>query len=810
MTRDLQYAFRTLWKDRGFASMAVLSLAVGIGANTAIFSLVNGVLLRPLDFPAPERLVAISLTSPQFRKAGPLPINIGQLVEWRKRTSAFENIAAYRNAAMSLTGEGRPELIPGAVVSANFFDTLGVQPRIGRAFLDQEDHSGQHYVAILADSLWRRRFGADPSIIGRKITLSGSPYTVVGILPADFQFPKLPGRTRETLTGRMEIYRPLGYALDDAVPHDGDLNYEAIARLRSGVSIERAYANLRRAEASIEAQIGGMWQMIPVMTPLQQTLTGDIRQSLIVLMAAVGAVLLVLCVNLANLSLSRAAGRARNAAIRTALGASRWQLVRQSLVESGMLAVLGGAFGILFASFGLKWLVASAPVDLPRLADVTLDGSVLAFAVAISFATGLFFGVLPALRSAAAANPYETLKSGGGANTAARGGLRLRNLLVSFEVGLCAALLVTAGLFLASFVRLTTIPRGFDVERVLAVDMSLPFLKYSKSEDRSRFFDRVLDQAKAMPGVESAAISSYLPLLGESWVDIIKTENDARPDSQSPTVNLRFVSPGLFRTLRIPLRAGRDFEPGDRDRMVGIISESLARKLWPDAAATAAVGRRLLDLRRHLDVVGVVGDARSTSLDKEPVDMLYVPLWQRPQFSSSILVRTAMDPKGIASALRAAVWSADGDVPVPEERTLAQIMSASVERRRFQMTLVLLFAAAALALAAFGTYGVVSYAVTRRRAEMGIRMALGAGRGRVLLLVLRQGMMPVFTGLAAGTLAALWIGRYVSSLLFQVSPRDPLAFSLSAAVLVLVSAAACWIPARRATRVNPIEALRFD
>ncbi len=732
-------------------------------------------------------------------------------MEWRKRTSAFESIAAYRNATMSFTGEGRPELIPGAVVSANFFDTLGVQPRMGRSFLEQEDHSGQHHVAILADSLWRRRFGADPSIIGRKITLSGSPYTVIGILPPDFQFPKLPEDAGHRLAGRMEIYRPIGYEPGDAVPHDGDLNYQAIARLQAW-RLDRA--RLRQspaaAEASIEAQIGGMWKMIPVMTPLQQTLTGDIRQSLIVLMAAVGAVLLVLCVNLANLSLSRAAGRARNAAIRTALGASRWQLARQSLVESGMLAVLGGALGILLASFGLKWLVASAPVDLPRLADVTLDGSVLAFAVAISLATGLFFGVLPALRSAAAVNPYETLKSGGGANTAARGGLRLRNLLVSFEVGLVRGAAGDGGPVPCELRAPHNHPKGFDVERVLAVDMSLPFAKYAKPEDRARFFDRVLDQAKAMPGVESAAISSYLPLLGESWVDIIKTENDPRPDSQSPTVNLRFVSPGLFRTLRIPLRAGRDFEPGDRDRMVGIISESLARKLWPDIAASAAVGRRLVDLQRHLDVVGVVGDARSTSLDKEPVDMLYVPLWQRPQFSSSILVRTAMDPKGIASALRAAVWSADGDVPVPEERTLAQIMSTSVERRRFQMMLVLLFAAAALALAAFGTYGVVSYAVTRRRAEMGIRMALGAGRGRVLLLVLRQGMTPVFAGLAAGAMAALWIGQYVSSLLFQVSPRDPLAFSLCRGVLVFVSAAACWIPARRATRVNPIEALRFD
>jgi putative ABC transport system permease protein len=379
--------------------------------------------------------------------------------------------------------------------------------------------------------------------------------------------------------------------------------------------------------------------------------------------------------------------------------------------------------------------------------------------------------------------------------------------MVALEVGLCAALLVTAGLFLSSFVRLTTIPRGFDVERVLAVNVALPGTKYAKDADVTRFFETVLDRARALPGVESAAVSSYLPLQGESWIDIVKTENDPRPESQLPSANLRFISPGYFRTLHIPVGAGRDFEPSDRNRMVAIISQSLARKLWPNANP---VGRKLIDIGQAHEVVGVVGDARSTSLDQNPVDMLYIPLWQRPQNSSSILVRTAMDPKSIAAALRAAVWSADGDVPVPEERTLEQIMSESVARRRFQMTLVLLFAIAALALAAFGTYGVVSYAVARRRAEIGIRIALGAGRGRVLGLVLRQGMTPVFAGLAAGALAAVAIGRYVSSLLFEVSPHDPAAFAIAAVVLVAVSALACWIPARRAAGVNPLDAIRYE
>jgi putative ABC transport system permease protein len=804
----MKYALRTLWKDRGFAAMAVLSLAIGIGANTAIFSLVNGVLLRPLEFPDPQRLVAISISTLQFRNGEPLPINLGQLVEWRKRTHSFEGIGAYRNTTMSLTGEGHPELIPGAQVSANFFDVLGVHPRLGRSFLEPEDQYGQHQVVILADSIWRRRFSGDLSIVGNEITVGGTRYTVVGVLPPDFEFPKQPGDIGKRLAGRMEMFRPLGYTPSQIVPRNSDLNYAAIARLHPGVPIERARAELTAAEAAIDAQIGGeSWHLVPAITPLQQKLTGDARQSLIVLMAAVGAVLLVLCVNLANLSLSRAAGRAREAAIRTALGANRWQLARQSLAETGVLAALGGGLGVVLAFWGLQRLLAAAPIDLPRLRDVSVDGRVLVFALGISAITALLFGILPALRLASSGAPYETLKSTSYANAGGPTGLRLRNLMVALEVGLCAALLVTAGLFLSSFVRLTTIPRGFDIERVLAVNVALPGTKYAKDADVTRFFETVLDRARALPGVESAAVCSYLPLQGESWIDIVKTENDPRSESQLPSANLRFISPGYFRTLHIPVRAGRDFEPSDRNRVVAIISQSLARKLWPNANP---VGRKLIDIGQAHEVVGVVGDARSTSLDQNPVDMLYIPLWQRPQNSSSILVRTAMDPKSIAATLRAAVWSADVDVPVPEERTLEQIMSESVARRRFQMTLVLLFAIAALALAAFGTYGVVSYAVARRRAEIGIRIALGAGRGRVLGLVLRQGMTPVFAGLAAGALAAVAIGRYVSSLLFEVSPHDPAAFAIAAVVLVAVSALACWIPARRAAGVNPLDAIRYE
>ena len=788
--------------------MAILSLAIGIGANTAIFSLVNGVLLRPLAYPEPQRLISIWISTPVFLNSQPLPLNIAQVVEWRKRTDAFTGIGAYRNTTMSLLGDGRPELISGAQVSANFFDVLGVKPRMGRSFTDEEDRNGQHQVVMLSDSLWRRRFGSDPSAIGRKINLGGTPYTIVGVLPPDFEFPKQPSDIGKRLNGPMEMFRTLAYQPDDLVPHGGDLNFAGVARLRPGVSIERARTELTAAEHAMDVTWGGdKWQITPIVLPLQQKMTGDVRESLVVIMGAVGAVLLVLCVNLANLSLSRAAGRARESAIRTALGANRWQLARHSLSETAVLAALGGGLGVLLAFLGLERLLAVAPVDIPRLREVSIDARVLLFALAISLLTALLFGLLPALRSAGSRAPYETLKSTSYANAGGPSGLRLRNLLVTFEVGLCASLLVTAGLFLTSFVRLTTIPRGFDVERVLAVDVALPGAKYGKPEDLNRFYEDIINRTRALPGVQSAAISSYLPLQGESWIDDVKTENDARPEEQNPHANLRFISPGYFETLHIPLREGRDFELSDRTRMTAIISESLARKLWPNADP---IGRKLMDMNRPQEVIGVVADARTTSLDEKPVDMLYIPMWQRPQNSSSILVRTVMDPKAIAASLRSTVWSVDRDVPVPQERTLEQLMSQSVAIRRFQMTLVLLFAIAALALAAFGTYGVVSYAVARRRAEIGIRMALGAGQARVLRQVLRQGMTPVFAGLAAGAIAAWGIGTYVASLLFQVSPHDPVAFAIAASVLAAVSGLACWIPARRAAGVNPLDAIRYE
>ena len=799
---DLRYAIRTLLRERGFASMAVLSLAVGIGANTAIFSVVNGVLLRPLPYLDPGRLYTIREVVPKLAHLYPsLPVNFSHYYEWRQRCSALESIAIMQGSAPNLTGVGEPELLDGALVSASVFRVLGVRPQLGRGFLDEEDPEGHNQVAVISDALWKRRFQADPAIVGRKIMLNGRPNVVVGVLPPGFQFPD-----REGMGPKTDVFQPLGYSKDDFEELTGDFNWAAIARLRPGVTPQRALAALNVIQADICRRIPEKIDLHVSMSSLQEDIVGQSRRGLLVLLGAVGAVLLILCGNLANLSLARAAGRARESAIRTALGAGRSQLVRQALTESLVLALAGGAVGIALAAWGVKVLVNAAPLDLPRLSQVSLDGRVLGFALLISIVTGVVFGILPALRSAAA-HPLEALKSGSYTTTESRGGARVRGLLVAVEAALSAVLLITAGLLIGSFVRLMHVDKGFDIERVLAVHVKIPSNKYTEAPQQAAFFDRLLEKARHLPGVLSAGVASALPLQGETWIDLAGTEGDQRPMFERPMVNVRFVSPDYFRMLRIPFHEGRPFDDSQRNRKVVIISQGTARRLWP---GRSAMGRHMLQNETLEEVAGVTADIRSTSLDKDPVLMIYIPYWQRPRLSAWLLLRSAMDPRGIAAGVRAAIHQVDADVPVPQMETLQEVMSDSVAQRRFQMTLVMLFAAAALALAGFGIYGLVSYSVTRRRTEMGIRMALGADARDLQRMVLWQGIRPVAAGLAAGILCAVAAGRVLSSLLFQVSARDPLTIAGVALVLLAVSAAAALVPAHRATRVDPMNALRFE
>ena len=807
MWNDLRYAFRTLRRERAFAVMAILSLAVGIGANTAIFSVVNGVLLRPLPYPHPERLYAIREVVPKLTNLYPtLPVNFSHYYEWRQRSKTMESVALMLSSAPALTGVGEPEALHGATVSASIFRVLGVTPQLGRGFADEEDQEGHDQVAVISDSLWRRRFNADPAIVGRKITLNGKPDIVVGVLPRGFEFPGQSGLLVNGLGSETEILQPIGYSKDDLEEINGDYNWVAIARLRPGVTPGKALAELNVIQAAISSRIPDKMDLHARLTPLQDDLVGQSRRGLLVLLGAVGAVLLILCVNLANLSLARAAGRARDSAIRTALGAGRARLVRPTLTESLLLALTGGALGIALAAWGVRVLLRAAPVDLPRLSDVTLDGRVLAFALLISIVTGVAFGILPALRSARA-HPQEALKSGGYSTTEGRRGMRLRGVLVAVEAGLSALLLITAGLLLSSFVRLMHVDKGFDIERVLAAHVAMPPVKYAERAQQIAFFDRLLEKAHALPGVISASIVSALPLQGQTWVDVVGPEGDQRPMFDRPMVNVRFVSPDYFKTLHIPFREGRTFDESQRNRPVVILSQGTARRLWPNQDP---MGRRVLHNENLVEVVGVAADIRGTDLDKDPVLTIYVPYWQRPRLSAALLLRTAMDPRGVAAGVREAIHQVDADVPVPEMQTLQEVMSDSVAARRFQMMLAVLFASAALALAGFGIYGVVSYSVTCRRTEMGIRMALGAGAAGLQRMVLWQGIRPVVAGLAAGIVGALAAGRVLNGLLFQVSARDPATIGGVVLVLLAVSVAAALIPARRATRFDPLKALRFE
>jgi predicted permease len=808
MWNDIRYAFRTLLRERGFASMAVLSLAVGSGANTAIFSVVNGVLLRPLPYRDPQQLFAIREVVPKLAHLYPsLPVNFSHYYEWSKHWMAAESVALLEGSSPNLTGDGEPERLKGARVSASVFRVLGVRPRLGRAFVDEEDPEGRDQVAIISDSLWKRRFSGDPAIIGRKITLNGRPNVVIGVLPPGFQSPAQNDLwIRAGLRTTTEVFQPLGYSKDDLEEVNGDYNWAAIARLRPGVSPQRALAELNVIQAETSKRIPEKMDLQARLSSLQDDIVGQSRRGLLVLLGAVGAVLLILCVNLANLSLARAAGRARESAIRTALGAGRVRLVRQTLTESLVLALAGGVLGIALAAVGVRLLIGAAPLDLPRLADVSLDGRVLGFASLISLVTGIAFGILPALRSAAA-HPQEALKSGSYTTTEGRRGVRLRGVLVGVEAALSAVLLITAGLLMGSFVRLMHVDKGFDVERVLAVGVAMPPSKYTEKAQQTAFFDRLLKKTQLLPGVLSAALVSALPFEGETWIDLAAAEGDQRPMFERPMVNVRFVSPDYFKTLRIPFREGRPFDESQRIRQVVIVSEGTARRLWP---GRNALGRRMQHNETLDEVVGITADVRSTSLDKDPVLIIYIPYWQRPRLSAALLLRTAMDPRGIAAGVRVAIHQVDADVPVPEMQTLEEVMSDSVAQRRFQMTLVMLFAAAALALAGFGIYGVVSYSVARRRTEMGIRMALGARAAGLQRMVLWQGIRPVLAGLAVGIAGALETGRILGSLLFQVSPRDPLTIGVVALVLLAVSVLAALVPARRATRVDPMKALRFE
>ena len=811
MLHEFRQTFRALRREPGFTVLAVLTVALGIGANTAIFSIVNGTLLRPLPFAEPDRLASIRLTMPAIAQTYPtLPVSAPLFLEFRERAASFERLSAIHTGSSALTGAGEPEQLDTARVSANLFDTLGVRPSLGRGFLPHEDQQRGHRVAVITDSLWRRRFNADASILGRTIRLDQNPYTVIGVLPAWFRFP---GANLLPIGGQMssskpEAFWPLAFEPNELEEFYG-CNYGVFARLKPQATAQSAAAELNVITAQALLRRSDPSGLRAVAVPMLDSMVGKTRRGLFVLLGAVGVVLLIACVNLANLMLARADRRSHESAVRTALGASRRRLIWSALSETLVISLLGGLLGVALAASGLGALVRNAPVDLPRLEEAGIDRTVMLFAFVLTTLTGLLFGLAPAWRSASA-DPHESLRSGGRTSTGAAGSSRVRAWLVAGQVGLSVVLLIAASLLVRSFVRLMRNDPGFHAAPALAADVKVPWNKYDAVQ-RVAFYKRVIDDLSHRPGVDSAALVTMLPLQGEMWIDTFSVPGDTRPNWERPSANIRFASPDYFRTMGIPLVSGRTFTENDRSREVAIVSAKLAEALWP---GQNPVGRRISRHGAEFEVVGVAGDVRAEP-HKPAAAILYRPYWVWAPYGAAprrmvVVARSEGDPRAVAGALREAVRAADPEVPAPAVHTMTEVLEESVAQRRFQMLLISVFGMTALLLAGLGIYGVVSCAVARRRNEMGLRLALGARPGHIYAIVFRQVLRPVAFGLLAGLAGALATGRVLAALLYEVSPRDPLTMTAVAALLIAVTFAACLLPARRATRQDPLAALRHE
>lgn len=803
---ELRDAARGLRHDRAFAAAVILTLAVTIGATTAAFSIVNGVLLKPLAFPEPSQLVTVKEIWREIRdSARGFEVNERHFEYWRAHNQSFSAMAQYITLPANLTSGGPASQIALLRSSGTLFDVLGTSPLIGRTFNGDDDKPGAPPVAMLGARLWRERFGASPQVLGTPITLDGTPYTIVGVLPAVFRLPQ-GGQLVSAIDAAIPMPITVGWI--------GDHNNAALARMKPGVTIERARAELDvlqgQAGEIATREAGQRVTLAAIVTPLSEAIVSRARQNVLLLFASVVAVLLIACANLTNLALTRSLSRRRDAAVRTALGASRSQLLRQSLLEHGLLGAVGGAIGVWLAYGALRVFVKTAPVGIPRLEDITLDATVLSFALLLTLGTIVLVSALPVWHLGRR-DPQAALRAGSSGSGQGPAAMKARASLTALQMALAITLLSVTSLLGLSLLRVLRIDYGFNADRVLAVPVAMPAAGYN-NDRRVTTHDRILADVKAIPGVRVVSSTSLLPMRGEGQVNFLLAAGTNVPRSEQPSANFRFIGPDYFAVLELPVLRGRSITLADRAApvMPALISESVATRLWPGEDALGKEFGRGIDGEPGFQVVGITADARTTSLEREPPLMVYVPYWWRSRPAITLLVKSEMDPLALVGAIRRAIDQIDPEIAIGQSRPLDELVAATTAARTYQARLFIVFAIVALGIATLGVYAVTAYTVSKRRRELNIRVALGAARQDVINLLMRQSALTIVAGATAGLIGAVAVGSVMASLLFEVQARDPLIIGGVIAVVSTVALMASLLAARNGLSLDPVAALREE